>query len=341
MARLKKSGRLRFNFGALVLPILTIVTVVLFIWVQNGYTYINNIKYESNSIPRQFTGYKIAHISNIDNESVDAVSKLKDQDVDIIVVSGGLVDANGNFNKSIEVLNNLNDIVPTYFVLQTKDMEYKDQIVSATNATYLNGNGITIQSEDISTMDYIKYTSDKGVIKEIEKDTDKSKEYVEYIEGVLKEDKDKTIELLGIDCHSENIYDDIDMIYESTDNTSVLTISALGDISKYKKLCEIDTVNIYLSGGTYGLKDYIPEFDGTLQDISEGVAKIFNTAGVCKEIPDTRRFFNLREIQIIELSDGLVYKRNPLEQLFGLFVTDVGTIFDNDNGFKEYEYKYD
>lgn len=339
MARLKTTGRIRFNFGALILPILAIGLLIGFIWIQNGYTYVNHITYENKVIPRQFTGYKIAHLSNIDNESTDVVSKIKDEDIDMIVVSGGLTDTNGNFSNSIEVLNSLSNIAPTYYVLQGNDIEYKDQIVSNTNAIYLNGKGITIQSDDISAMDYINYTSDEGVIKEIKEGTEESKEYIAYIEKVLAEDKNKTIELLGIDCYSENIYDDFEMIYEATDNTSVFTMSVLGNISRYKNMGELD-IEMYLAGGTYGLKEYIPEFDGTMQDVSQGIAKIFNTAGICKNIPNTRRFLNLREVQIIELSDGMVYKRNPLERFFDIFVKDVGTIFDNDGGFKEYTHYY-
>ena len=343
MARLKKRGKIRFNFGGIILGAIAIAAVVGFIWVQNGYTYINKITYENNLIPRQFTGYKIAHLSNIDNERLDLVSKLKDTKVDMIIVSGGIVDADGGFSNSIKVLDELTSIAPTYYVLQKQDMQYKNDIIASTKASYINGNSVTIESKDVNVMDYINYNCDAGMIKEIEKNTEESQAYIKYIEQALVNDKNKTIEILGMDCHSENIYDDFDMLYSVLDNTSSLSISALGNISKYKDIEEFGDlgVEVYLAGGTYGLKNHIAEFDGTDQDISYGSSKIFSTAGICKEVPNTRRFFNFREIQIIELDDGLIYKRNPLERFFGIFVEDVGTVFDRDDGFKEHTYDYE
>ena len=50
MARLKKSGKTKFNFVGLLLLVITIVLLVGFIWIQNGYVYINNITYISMHI---------------------------------------------------------------------------------------------------------------------------------------------------------------------------------------------------------------------------------------------------------------------------------------------------
>lgn len=340
MARLKKRGKVKFNFIGLLLIILAIVAVVGFIWIQNGYTYINNITYKDVSIPRQFTGYKIAHIANIDNEKINIASKLEKEEVNIIVISGGLVDTDGNYNNSVKLLNELNNVAPTYFVLQSQDMTYKDEIISSTSAKYLNGDGITIESAHVDVMDYIEYACDTGMISEIKKDTDESKQYIKYIEQVLEEDKNKTIELIGMDCHSENIYDDLDMIYPVFNNTSEITMSLLGNINRCSELGEIG-VEIFFAGGTYGLKNYNQNFDGTLNDKSFGAAKVFSTAGICKEIPDTRRFMNLKEIQIITLDDNKIYKRNPLERFFGIFVKDVDSLFEGDEGFKEHKYQYE
>ena len=48
------------------------------------------------------------------------------------------------------------------------------------------------------------------------------------------------------------------------------------------------------------------------------------------------RIFNLPEIQVLVLSDGTIKQNNPLENFIDMFVKDVGTIYDNDGGFKEY-----
>ena len=54
-----------------------------------------------------------------------------------------------------------------------------------------------------------------------------------------------------------------------------------------------------------------------------------------------RRIFNFPEIQCITLSDGTIANKNPLEKFIAMFWDDVGTVFDNDGGFKVHTFKGD
>ena len=311
-------------------------SVAGFVWAQTGVLMNHNITYSSINMPRQYSGYKIAHVSNIDNERQHVASKLKGEDIDVIVVSGGLVDHKGNYNNTVKELNELNKVATTVFVAQEQDLEYIDDIMDDTDATYLAGSSLMLESEDITAKEYVKMNCDAEMLKEIEKNTAEAQKYLEYIEKSLEESKDIKIQLMGVNGFNENIYDTKDEIFDIQNFDAEYRMLLFGNYEDSVNLGEAG-LSMVFSGGTYGLNNSTGIKDGSK---TVNGYQLFLSPGVCADIPDTRRFMNLAEVQIITLHDGMVYKRNPLERFIDKFITDTGTIFDNDGGFQEHRYQF-
>lgn len=323
--------------------IYTISTVVIlagaiagFVWAQTGLLITNDITYSSINMPRQYSGYKIAHVSNIDNERQHVASKLKSDKPDLIVVSGGLVDKKGKFNNTIKELDELSDLATTVFVAQEKDLEYIDDISDETDATYLANGSIVLDANELTAEEYVKLHGDAEMIKEIEKGTEESKKYLEYIEKDLEESKDIKIQLMGINGFNDNIYDTKDEIFSIQDYDSEYRMLLFGNYEDSVNLND-SGLSIVFSGGTYGVNNSTGLKDGSK---TVNGYQLFLSPGVCADIPESRRFMNFAEVQVVTLHDGKIYKRNPLERFIDKFINDTGTIFDNDGGFQEHRYQF-
>ena len=338
--RLKRGAKINDRIYPIITIIVLAVLTVGFVWAQTNLLLVKEITYSSINIPRQYSGYKIAHISNIDNERQHLASKLKNKDVDIIIVSGGLVDSKGKYDKTIKELDELNKVADTFFVAQEQDIQYIDDIASETDAVYLVGKNVILPEIKITADEYIKLHCDDGITKQIEEGTDEAKKYVEYIAQELEKSKDERLQLVGVNGHNENIYDTKDELYALSDYSSSYRLLAFGNYKDADELTDTG-VNIVMTGGTYGVIDELPIKDGS---VTAGDYQLFVSPGVCKSIPKNvgeKRFMNFTEIQIINLHDGMIYKRNPLERFIDLFMNDTGTIFDNDGGYSTYTYRYD
>lgn len=330
--RLKRGTSKAINLVHVVLIIAAILAVITFILSQTKYLNITDIKLSSDTIPRQYSGYKIAHISDLDNENTGVVQKTSKSKPDLILVSGGLVDKNGNCQNSIKTLNSLSNIAPTYFVLQPEEIEYESDIVQNTSATYLNNSSITLPAREMTVERYINENCDKGIIKEVKKNTEDAQEYVKYIQEQLDKDEAKTIQICGLNGAESNIYDTLDKLYELEKKEKAYNRILLLGNNKVADQFKDSGVNTVLTGNTYGIKENNKYYKdaNTVYNYTLLVSR-----GACSNIPNNKRFMNFREIQMITLSDGQVYKRNPLERFIEIFVKDTGTIFDNDGGFNK------
>ena len=340
MAKRLKKGTSK---GSKIYPILTGVilaaSVVGFIWAQTNLLVVKDITYSSIHLPRQYSGYKIAHISNINNERQHLASKLKGKDVDIILVSGGLVDDKGKYDKTLKELDELAKITDTLFVGQEDDMEYIDEIADETDAVYLLNKNVLLPEMDLTAAEYIEMHCDDGIKKQVDADTDEAQKYMEYIEGELEKSKDLRIQVLGVNGHNENIYDTKDEIFAASNYDAEYKILLFGNYKEAANLTD-SGASIVLTGGTYGVEEVAGIKDGS---VTSGDYQLFVSPGVCKDIPKSiggKRFMNFTEVQVITLHDGMVYKRNPLERFIDIFMNDTGTIFDNDGGYQVYKYNY-
>lgn len=334
--RLKRGASKGSKIYGIVTLIIIVGAVLGFIWAQTGLLLVNDITYSSFNLPRQYSGYKIAHVSNIDNERQHVASKIKSDKPDLIVVSGGLVDAKGKYNNTIKELNELEKIATTVFVAQEKDLDYIDEIISETDAAYFDGNELTLESKGLTAEEYVELHCDDGMLKEIEEGTDEAEKYMQYIEDELEKSKDEIIQIMGVNGFNENIYDTKDEIFAIQNFDSNYRILLFGN---YKDSVNLNDsgLSIVLSGGTYGVKNSTKYTDGAM---TVNGYQLFLSPGVCSDIPESRRFMNFAEVQMITLHDGMIYRRNLLERFIDIFMKDTGTIFDNDGGFTEHKYEY-
>ena len=103
--------------------ILTII-VILCIWIiwSNMAVQFTNIKITVGDLPDAFSGFKIAHISDLhnaefgdDNEVI--IDFLKSASPDIIAITGDIVDSNHtDISIAVEFVNNIVGIAPCYYV---------------------------------------------------------------------------------------------------------------------------------------------------------------------------------------------------------------------------------
>ena len=111
-----------------VLALLFITAIFVGITVyQNNNIEVTVQKIKNNKIPKSFDGYKIAHVSDIQNEYsgeklTKLLNKIKKNKPDIIVITGDLVDAQKyDVDSTLEVVKGLVNIAPTYFVYGNHD----------------------------------------------------------------------------------------------------------------------------------------------------------------------------------------------------------------------------
>lgn len=95
---------------------------------QNSSITISKYKIKSKNIPKSFDKYKIVQLSDIHNDyygyKLDMlVSKVEEENPDIIVITGDLVDAQKyNVENTLDFIDSIKDIAPIYFVYGNHDL---------------------------------------------------------------------------------------------------------------------------------------------------------------------------------------------------------------------------
>lgn len=212
MAKLKSKKMRNSNFGDAVTTFfiwfIPIVIIVSFIWAQNNYITVSMTTFESESMPKKFVGYSIVQVSDLDNSSKvgKIVSKTKELKPDIIVLTGGYYDKNGNCNNSVKAVTKLAKIAPTYYVTSPDDKE--DCLVS-TGAINVSNTLARIEPEQLTAEQFIRKNYGDDIINKAKAGDKKSSEYVKYIETELNKSSDgqMALSLIGLtsDSTSENV----------------------------------------------------------------------------------------------------------------------------------------
>lgn len=99
--------------------------------------------HESARIPEAFDGYKIIQVSDFHNawfgfRSSRLIRKIKKIDGDVIFVTGDVIDRRTpNFKRSMGLISQLVDILPTYYVTGNHEAHYRkfDKLEQAINAS--------------------------------------------------------------------------------------------------------------------------------------------------------------------------------------------------------------
>jgi len=212
MARLKSKKMRNSNFGDTVttffLWFIPIVIIVSFIWAQNNYITVSMNTFESESMPKKFVGYSIVQVSDLDNSSKvgKIVSKTKELKPDIIVLTGGYYDKNGNCNNSVKAVTKLAKIAPTYYVTSPDD---KEDCLASTGAINVSNTLARIEPEQLTAEQFIKKNYGDDIINKAKAGDKKSSEYVKYIETELSKSSDgqMALSLIGLtsDSTSEKV----------------------------------------------------------------------------------------------------------------------------------------
>lgn len=212
MAKLKSKKMRNSNFGDAVTTFfiwfIPIVIIVSFIWAQNNYITVSMSTFESESMPKKFVGYSIVQVSDLDNSSKvgKIVSKTKELKPDIIVLTGGYYDKNGNCNNSVKAVTKLAKIAPTYYVTSPDD---KEDCLASTGAINVSNTLARIEPEQLTAEQFIRKNYGDDIINKAKAGDKKSSEYVKYIETELNKSSDgqMTLSLMGLtsDSTSENV----------------------------------------------------------------------------------------------------------------------------------------
>ena len=121
--------------------------------IQNQHFEVNEITIECETLPEDFIGYKIVHISDLHNaefgkNNEDLLSSIKEQSPDIIVVTGDIVDSRRtDVQIARDFVNNASKVAPVYYVTGNHEARVKveDEIDNVT----LNENVIVLHNEDV------------------------------------------------------------------------------------------------------------------------------------------------------------------------------------------------
>lgn len=101
-----------------------IIMIVFALWLYwgNHSVQVTNIRVVDESIPEQFNGFVIAHISDLHNAQFGKnqqilLGKISDANPDIIVITGDLIDSNHtNIDVAIELVEGASELAPIYYV---------------------------------------------------------------------------------------------------------------------------------------------------------------------------------------------------------------------------------
>ena len=338
MRKLKSQHRqvnnLLRNTVIIISRILVVAVILVCIWSQNNFVVTRNFVYADTDLPKSLVGYKILHISDICNTSNNIYSIAKMSGADIIVLSGGYFDVDGNSSKTVDTVNKLCKIAPVYYICNTND---KEDCLSTTGAINITDSVIVIESDIQDAETFVRETYGKSIIEKASKGDEEATQYLQYIKDELSNEQCSTIKLCGINNMVNASNSDIQRkslgITGADEND--LTIMVNGNLSNINTLCKTN-IDIMLIGGTFGkVNDACAYSKG---DYSCLGTKLFVSGG-CGNY-SSKRIANLPEVQMITLSDGTIKQNNPIENLLDLFIDDIGTIYDNDGGFSEYTYKY-
>ena len=311
----------KFVKNSLVPKIIAAIIIVGFIWSQSNFVTVSKIIYTNNQVPSSFVGYKIVHISDICNkDTYNLISAVKKERPDIIVISGGFNDLNGNSNTSKNIVNNLSKIAPVYYVYGNGDTgtELSDSTATCMNNMCIelqpSGNNNGIQDESIG----IKIEQDYTNVESVSNNVVKLVGFSDFSPTNPSEAESNVADLVGTD-------------------PSQLIISLLGKSANIDIVATSD-IDMILTGGTYGRNpraiyeggvygvNQLPgaytkglyTTQSTIICVSSGIGSL---AG--------RRIMNYPQIQSITLSDGSLKQLSPLEKLLGKYVNDPYEVNDS------------
>lgn len=324
----------KYNVIVIISRILVVTAIIFTILAQNNLVVSSKFIYADKDLPKSLVGYKIVHISDICNTANNITGVVKMEKPDLILLSGGYQDINAKTDKSVKVVNELCKIAPVYYVYNIYD---STKCLDVTKATNITDQSISIKADKVDAEDFIKKVYGNDIIKKASNGDKEAIQYIQYITDTLSSEQYSSISVCGISNMIEESASEVhNKVYEIAGyELNNFTIMLNGNINNVDAICKAD-LDMVLVGGTFG--ECIDSVKYSKGAYGCSGTQLFVSGG-CGNY-DSKRVFNLPEIQVITLSDGTITQKNPLEDIIDLFIDDVGTIYDNDGGFSEYVYKY-
>lgn len=110
------------QYKKMILALIIIVFITIFLYHENNSIVITRFSFKYSKLPKQFSGYKILHISDLHNKSFgknqEKLMKYVEKiNPDIVVITGDLIDRRRyNEEPSLNLVKQLTDIYPVYYV---------------------------------------------------------------------------------------------------------------------------------------------------------------------------------------------------------------------------------
>ena len=126
------------------IPVFLILWTVLIIWgyYQNHHIVITKYNYQNDKIDEALDGYTIVQVSDLHNQSFgfnekNLIVKIKNEDPDIIVVTGDTIDsAHTSYNRSLNFLKEISELAPVYFITGNHEKWLEKKKPEKINAFY-------------------------------------------------------------------------------------------------------------------------------------------------------------------------------------------------------------
>ncbi len=136
----------------IVLTVLTIVLLILIVWTVWGNTAIelNTYTIKSEKLPESFSGYRIAHISDLHNaevgkDNVKLLAMLREAEPDIIAITGDLIDSrNTDIEIALHFAEEAVKIAPCYYITGNHEARVSEYNIMKSNLSEL---GVIVLSD--------------------------------------------------------------------------------------------------------------------------------------------------------------------------------------------------
>lgn len=122
---------------AYVVAFLIIVSIAVFLYLENNWIKINRIKHSPKNLPEEFRGMRIVHLSDMHSKSFGQgnnklLKRVKELNPDIIVFTGDLIDSRRYEEEvSSSTMASLANIAPVYYVIgnhEARRAEYENSL---------------------------------------------------------------------------------------------------------------------------------------------------------------------------------------------------------------------
>ncbi|MBR1455222.1 MAG: hypothetical protein IJ593_11385, partial [Lachnospiraceae bacterium] len=285
--------------------------------------------YVNSKIPKQFVGYKICQITDLNNTVLNTEQTVDQLKPDIVIINGNISNTDGKYDSSVRLINKLAEKYRVFYTLGELDELNIDLIISSINgADNIENKRVDIDAPDIDIVKFVKQ-----FVADI--DSEDGQMYLEYITSEIEKSANSKLELSGLGLlndDSDFTESVVDILNLDSDNLKIVANSQY----KYFNTLSIYNIDLLISSGSYGIdKDNA----GYLKGLYTREATTMSLSGGIGNF-DKTRFLNMPEVVLITLSDGTIVEQNPLEKFIGQFINNVPTKFDNDEGFKRYVKEY-